>query len=161
MTALARAGRTAVSPSRLALSRHRVAACGLDRLSPARRRLAKRSRFKMSASAPFIMDLPEGGIALPDRDRPFVWEPSGAMLPGCPDRASVWAFCPMIFTSSLVRGRAPDGLSSMMSRLGLSPTIGPTLCGSQTPSSTYSTHGSATSLMNCSGRTDELRGQSR
>ena len=38
---------------------------------------------------------------LPDREGPFVWEPSGAMLAGCPDGASASALCPMIFTSFL------------------------------------------------------------
>src|SRR5579871_4169006 len=109
MTAWARAGRTAASPSRLALSRHRFAACGLDRLSPARQMAHKRSRFELSEIAPFITDLPGGRRALPDRERPFVWEPSGAMLAGCPDSASASALCPMIFTSFLARGRAPDG----------------------------------------------------
>jgi hypothetical protein len=161
MTALARAGRTAVSLSRLALSRHRFAACGLDRLSPARRRLAKRSRFKMSASAPFSTGWPGRRRVLRDRDRLFVRVPRNAMLSGCPDRASVWALCPMIFTSFPARGRAQDGPSSMMSRLGLSPTIGPTLCQLPMPSSTCSRHGSATCSMSYSGPADDLRRESR
>jgi hypothetical protein len=157
MTAWARAGRTAASPSRLALARHRFAACGLDRLSPARQMARKRSRLKVSEVAPFMTDLPGGRRVLPDRERPFAWEPSGAMLAGCPDSASASALCPMIFTSFLARGRAPDGPSSMMSRLGPSPTIGPTVCRSPTPNSTYSRHGSATSSMNCSDRADDFR----
>ena len=157
MIAWTRAGRTAASPSRLALSRHRFAACGLDRLSPARQMARKRSRLKVSEVAPFITDLPGGRRVLPDRERPFVWEPSGAMLAECPDSASASALCPMIFTSFLARGRASAGPSSMMSRLGLSPTIGPTACRSPTPSSTYSRHGSATYSMNCSGHADDLR----
>jgi hypothetical protein len=35
------------------------------------------------------------------------------------------------------------------------------LCRSPTPSSTCSRHGLAISSMNCSGRADDLRGQSR
>ena len=70
----------------------------------------------MSEIAPFITDLPGGRRALPDRDRPFVWEPSGAMLAGCPDRASASALCPMIFTSFLARGRASAGRSSTTCR---------------------------------------------
>ncbi len=161
MIAWTRAGRTAASPSRLALSRHRFAACGLDRLSPARQMARKRSRFELSEIAPFTTDLPGGRRALPDRERPFVWEPRGAMLAGCPDRASVWALCPMISTSSPVRGRAPDGPSSMMSRLGLSPTTGPSASPSPTPNSTYSRRGSATCSMSYLGPADDLRRESR
>jgi hypothetical protein len=42
MTAWARAGRTVASPSRLARSAPPLRGCGLDRLLPARRGLAKR-----------------------------------------------------------------------------------------------------------------------
>jgi len=48
---MARAGLTAASPSRLARSAPPLRGFGLDRLSPARRRLAKRSRFEVSTSA--------------------------------------------------------------------------------------------------------------
>jgi hypothetical protein len=161
MTALARAGRTAASPSRLARSAPPLRGCGLDRLSPARRRLAKRSRFEVSASAPFTTNLPEGTGALPDRNRSFACEPIGAILWGCLDRAPAWAFCPTIFTSSRSRGRASAARPSTMLRRGRSRTIGPTLCRSPTPSSTCSRHASAICSMNYLGRADDLRGQSR
>jgi hypothetical protein len=99
MTAWAEAGRTAASPSRLARSAPPLRGCGLDRLSPARRGLAKRSWFEVSGSAPFITDLPGRKRVLGDRDRPFVRVPCDAMLSVCPDRAPAWALCPMIFTS--------------------------------------------------------------
>lgn len=161
MTALARAGRTAASPSRLARSAPPLRGFGLDRLSPARRRLAKRSRSEVSASAPIVTDLPGRRRALADRNRSFACEPSGAILRGCPDHAPAWAFCPMIFTLSRNPGRASAGRPGTILIRGSSRTIGPTLCRSLTPSSTYSRHGSAISSMNCSGRADDLRGQSR
>jgi hypothetical protein len=140
--------------------RYRATASRLAALTACRRprqMARKRSRFEVSEVAPFITDLPGGRRALPDRERPFVWEPSGVMLAGCPDSASASALCPMIFTSFLARGRASDGPSSMMSRLGPSPTTGPTACRSPTPNSTCSRHDSAISSINCSGRADDLR----
>ncbi len=160
MIAWARAGRTAASPSRLARSAPPLRGCGLDRLSSARRRLAKRSRFEVSASAPIVIDLPGRRGALADRNRSFACGQSGAILRRCPDHAPAWAFCLTIFTSSRRPGRASAARPSMMLRHGPSRTIGPTLCRSPTPSSTCSRHGSAISSMNCSGRADELRGQS-
>ena len=157
MIAWTQAGRTAASPSRLALSRHRFAACGLDRLSPARQMARKRSRLKVSEVAPFIADLPGGRRVLPDRERPFVSEPSGAMLAGCPDSASASALCPMIFTSFPPRGRGSGGRSSTMLLPGPSQMIGPTVCRSPTPNSTYSRRGSVTYSMNCSDCADDLR----
>ena len=62
MTAWARAGRTAASPSRLARSAPPLRGFGLDLLSPARPGLAKRSRFEMSASAPLVGVASENGI---------------------------------------------------------------------------------------------------
>ena len=161
MTAWARAGRTIASPSRLARSAPPLRGCGLDRLSPARRGLAKRSRFDVSASAPVITDLPGRSRALADRNRSFACERSGAILRGCPDHASAWAFCLTIFTSSRNPGRASAARPSTMLTHGPSWTIGPTLCRSQTPSSMCSRRGSAISSTSCSGRTDDLRGQSR
>ena len=156
MTAWARAGRTAASPSRLARSAPPLRGFGLDCLSLVRRGLAKRSRFKMSVSAPFVTDSTGGRRALPDRDRSFAWEPSGAMLPGCPDRASPWAFCPTIFTSSRSLGLALAGRPSTTLRRGPSQTIGPSTSRSLKPNSTCSRRGSATSSTNCSGRADDL-----
>ena len=157
MTAWARAGRTAASPSRLARSAPPLRGCGLDRLSPARRELAKRSRFEMSVSAPFITDLRRRKRVLRDRDRPFVLVRRGAMLPGCPDHAPAWAFCPTIFTSSRSPGRAWGARPSTMLKRGPSPTIGQTLCRSPMPSSTCLRHGSAICSMNCSGHADEMQ----
>jgi hypothetical protein len=96
-----------------------------------------------------------------DRDGPFAWEPCGAILSECPDSAPAWAFCPMTSTSGSSPGRASAGRRSTTCRPGLSRTIGPTLYRSPTPSSMCSRHGSAISSMNCSGRADDLRGQSR
>jgi hypothetical protein len=160
MTALARAGRTAASPSRLARSAPPLRGCGLDRLSPARRGLAKRSRFEMSASAPIVADLPGRRRVLADRNRSFACERSGAILQGCPDYAPAWAFCLTIFTSSPSLGLVSAGRRSTIPPLGPSRMIGPTLCRSPTPSSTCSRHGSAICSMKCSGRADDLRGQS-
>jgi hypothetical protein len=161
MTALARAGRTAVSPSRLAHSAPPLRGFGLDRLPPARRGLAKRSKFDVSASAAFTTNFPEGTGALSNRSRSFGCERSGAILRRCPDRAPASVFCPTIFTSSRSLGRASAGRRSMIFQPGPSRTIGPTLCRSPTPSSTCSRHGSAISSMSCSGLADDLRGQSR
>ena len=161
MTAWARTGRTAASPSRLVRSAPPLRGCGLDRLSPARRGLAKRSRSEVSASAPLVTGLPGRRRALADRNRSFACGQSGAILRGCPDRVPAWAFCLTIFTSTRRPGRASAARPSMMLRHGPSRTIGPTLCRSPTPSSTCSRHGSAISSTSCSGRTDDLRGQSR
>jgi len=158
MTVWARAGRTVASPSRLARSAPPLRGCGLDRLPPARRRLAERSRFEMSASAPFITALPEGKRALWDKDRSFARRPCCAMLAGCPDGVSAWVFCPTTFTSRRSLGLALAGRRSMISRLGPSPTIGPSPCRSCKPRLTYSRHGSAISSTRCSGLADDLSG---
>ncbi len=157
MTAWARAGRTAASPSRLARSAPPLRGFGLDRLSPVRRRLAKRSRFEMSAGAPLLTDLPEGTSALTDRNRSFACEPSDAILWGCLDHAPASVFCPTIFTSSRSPGLASDARPSIMSSVDGHGRIGRTLCRSSTPSSTCSRHGSAICSMNCSGRADEMQ----
>ncbi len=72
----------------------------------------------MSASAPFITDLPGRKRVLRDRDRPFVLVRRGAMLPECPDHAPAWACCPTIFTSSRCPGRASGGRPSTMLKHG-------------------------------------------
>jgi hypothetical protein len=156
MTTWARAGRTAASPSRLALSRHRFAACGLDPPGggPADGPQAIKVRIERNRS--FHHRFAGRGRALPDRERPFVWEPSGAMLAGCPDSASASALCPMIFTSFLARGRGSGDRSSTTLRHGQSPTNGPTPCRSLTPNSTCSRHGSATCSTSFSDRADDL-----
>ena len=161
MTALARAGRTAASPSRLASSAPPLRGFGLDRQSPARRGLAKRSRSEMRESAPLVIGWPGKRSALADRNRSFACGQSGAILRGCPDHAPAWAFCLTIFTSNRRSGRASVARPSMMLRHGPSRTIGPTLCRSPTPSSTCSRYGSAICSMNCSGRANDLRRQSR
>ena len=158
MTALARAGRAGAGPSRLARPAPPLRGCGLDRLSPARRGLAKRSRFEMSASAPFITALPGRRRVLWDKDWSFARKPCRAMLTGCPIRASAWASCPTTFTSRRSLGPALAGRRSMMSRLGPSRTIGPSACRSRKPRWTCSRHGSATSSTNCSGPADDLSG---
>ena len=157
MTAWTRAGRTAASPSRPQAAKRWRDSVSLDCPSPARRGLSKRSRFEVSEVAPFITNLPGGRRALPDRERPFVWEPSGAMLAGCPDSASASALCPMIFSLFPARGRGSGDRSSAMLIRGPSPMIGPTVYRSPMPNSTYSRGGSATYSMNCSGRADDLR----
>ena len=80
-------------PVKAGASRAPLRGFGLDRLSPARRRLAKRSRFdaSASASAPLMTDPREGTRAFSDRNRSFGCEPSGAMLRECPDHAPAWA----------------------------------------------------------------------
>jgi len=158
MTALARAGRTAATPSRLARSAPPLRGCGLDRLSPARRGLAKRSRFEMSAGAPFVTVLPGRRRMSPDKDRSFAVRPCRAMLPGCPVRVSAWASCPMIFTSRRSLGLALAGRRSMISRPGPSQMIGPSTCRSRRPRLTYSRPGSAISSTSCSELSDDLNG---
>lgn len=158
MTALARAGRTAASPSRLARSAPPLRGSGLDRLSPARRGLAKRSRFEVSASTPFITDLPGGKRALWDKDRSFARSPCRAMLAGCPVGVSAWASCPTTFTSRRRLGLASAGRRSMISRPRPSRTIGPSACRSHRPRLTCSRHGSAISSTRCSGPADDLSG---
>jgi hypothetical protein len=61
----------------------------LDRLAPARRGLARRSRFEVSASTPFITDLLGGTGALADRNRSFACKRSGAILAMSRPRASL------------------------------------------------------------------------
>ena len=158
MTAWARAGRTAASPSRLARSAPPLRGFGLDRLPPVRRRLAKRSWFKVSAIAPFLTVLPGGRRVLPDRHGLFAWKSLGAMLPRCPDHASPSASCPTIFTSSSNPGLASAGRRSMISRPGPSRTIGPSAFRLRRPRCTCSRRGSATSSTNCSGPADNLSG---
>lgn len=96
-----------------------------------------------------------------DRDRPFISETHGAILSGCLDRTPARANCPMTSTFRSSLGLALGARPSTMSKRGLSQTIGPTLYRSQTPNSRCSRHGSAICSMSCSGRADELRGQSR
>jgi hypothetical protein len=164
MTAWARAGRTSASPSRLARSAPPLRGFGLDRLSPARRGLAERSRFEMSEGAPFVTDLPGGKRVLRDRDRPFVRTPDDAILPECPAMecsiagARHSARCPTIFTSRWSRGLASAGRQSTISWPGPSRTIGPSAFRLRGPRWTCSRRGSATSLMNCSGPADNLNG---
>jgi hypothetical protein len=158
MTAWARAGRTAASPSRLARSAPPLRGFGLDRLSPARRGLAKRSRFEMSVTAPFLTVVPGGRRALPDRHGLFAWKSPGAMLPRCPDHASPSASCPTMSTSRPNPGLASAGRRSMISRPGPSRTIGPSAFRLRRPRWTYSRRGSATSSTNCSGPADNLSG---
>lgn len=104
---------------------------------------------------------PGGGRMLRDKDRPFILGVLCAMLSGCLARVPAWAFCPMTFTFRSSLGRVSAGRRSAIYRPGQSRTIGSTLCRLPTPSSTYSRRGSAISSMSCSGRTDDLRGQSR
>ncbi len=158
MTALARAGRTAASPSRLARSASPLRGSGLDRLSPARRGLAKRSRFETSASALFTTVLPGGRRVLWDKDRSFAPSPGRAMLAGCPIRVSAWESCPTTSASRRSLGPASAGGQGMISRLGPSRTIGPSACRSRKLRWTYSRHGSATSSTRCSGLADNPSG---
>ena len=158
MTAWARGGRTAASPSRLARSAPPLRGCGLDRLSPARRGLAKRSRFEMSVTAPFLTVLPGGRRASPDRHGLFACKPPGAMLSGCPDDVSPSACCPTIYTFRSSHGLALAGRRSTISRPGRLRTIGPSAFRLRRPRWTCSRHGSATSSTNCSGPADNLSG---
>jgi hypothetical protein len=158
MTAWARAGRTAASPSRLARSAPPLHGFGLDRLSPAWRGLAKRSRFEMSVTAPFLTVSPGGKRASPDRHGLFAWKSPGAMLPRCLDHASPSASCLTTFTSRWCPGLALAGRRSTISRPGPSRTIGPSAFQLRRPRWTCSRHGSATSSMNCSGLADNLSG---
>jgi len=98
---------------------------------------------------------------LRDRDRPFIPKARGAILSGCLDRVPAWAFCPMTFTFRSSLGLVLVGRRSTIRPRGPSRTIGLTVCRSPTPSSTCSRRGSAISSMSCSGRTNDLRGQSR
>lgn len=157
---LARARRTAASPSRLARPVPPLRGFGLDRGSPPGEGLAKRSRFEMSASAPLIADLPEGTRALADRNRSFACERSSDAA-GMPRPRASLAFCLTIFTASRSPGLASGARARTTFSRGSSRTIAPTLFRSPTPSSTCSRHGSAISSMNCSGRADDLRRQSR
>jgi len=158
MTALARAGRTAASPSRLARSAPPLRGGGLDRLSPARRGLAKRSSSEMSASTPFITVSPRRKRVLWDKDRSFARRPCRAMLAGCPVRASALVICPTTFISRQSLGLALAGRRSMISRLGPSRTIGPSAFRSRKPRWTYSRRGSVTSSTRCSSPADDLSG---
>ncbi len=160
MTAWARAGRTAASPSRLARSAPTLRGFGPDRLPPARQVARKRSWFKVSATAPFLTVLPGGRRALPDRHGLFAWKSLGAMLPRCPSPVSPSASCPMIFTSRSSRGLALAGRRSMIFRPGPSRTIGPNAFRLRRPRWTCSRRGLATSSMNCWGAVVEGRGPS-
>ena len=156
MTALARAGRTVASPSRLARSVPPLRGCGLDRLSPARPGLTKRIKVRNSASAPLTTVLPGRRRVLWDRDRSFARRLCRAMLAGCPIRVSAWASRPTTFTSRRSLGLALAGRRSMISRLGPSRKIGPTLRRSAMPRWMCSRHGPATSSTNCSDRAADL-----
>jgi len=158
MTAWARAGRTAPSPSRLARSAPPLRGFGLDRLSPARRGLAKRSRFEMSVTAPFLTVLPGGRKAPPDRHGLFALKSPGAMLSRCPDQASPSASCPTMSTSRPSLGLASAGHQSTISRPGPSRTIGPSALRLRRPRWTCSRRGSANSSTNCSRPADNLSG---
>ncbi len=98
---------------------------------------------------------------LRDRDRPFIPETHRAILPGCLDDAPAWASCPMTSTFRSSLGLALVDRRSATCRRGALRTIGQTPYRSATPSSACSMHGSAICSMNCSGRADDLRGQSR
>jgi len=164
MVAWTRAGRTAASPSRLALSRPRFAACGLDCLSPARQMARKRSRLKVNGTARFTTDEAKQSSRMLWRSYgPFRARGICAILRECPTTALPRATalhsvnCRTISTLSPARGRALDGRSSMILSCGASRTIDPRACRLRTPRSMYSRHGSPTSSMNCSGRADDLR----
>ena len=157
MTAWARGGQAAASPSRLARSAPPLRGCGLDRLPPARRGLAMRSRLEVRGAALFFTVLPGEERTSPDRHGLFAWKSPCAMLAGCLDHAVPLASCPTTFMSCPVPGRASAGQSSTTLKRGASWTIGPRACRSQTPRSTYSRLGSVIFSTNCSGRADDLR----
>jgi hypothetical protein len=138
MTVWARAGRLADSPYRLVRSAPPLRGCGLDWLSPRWRALAKRSRSEMSASAPFITDLPGGRRVLWDRDRSFARGPWRDAAGTSPSPASALASCPTNSTSNWARGPASAGRRNMTYRPGQSRTIGPSACWSRKPRWTYS-----------------------
>ncbi len=160
MTAWARAGRTAASPSRLARSAPPLRGFGLDRLSPARQVARKRSRFEISVTAPFLTVLPGGRRVLPDRHGLFAWKSLGAMLPRCRDHVPPSASCPTIFTFRSSPGLALAGHRSMISQPGPSRTIGPSAFRLRRPRWMCSRPGSATSSTRCSGAIVEGRGPS-
>ena len=164
MTAWARASRTAASPSRLARSAPPLRGYGLERLSPARQVAGKRSRFKVSGTAPFATAEPkQSSRMLWRRHGSFRLSRVGAILVACPTFAyrvvpePKPAPCPTTSTSFPVRGRASADRSNTMSRRGAWWTIGPRAYRSRTPRSMYSTCGSAIFSMNYSGHAFEVR----
>jgi hypothetical protein len=169
MTAWARAGRTAASPSRLARSAPPLRGCGLDRLSPAQQVARKRSRFKVSGTAPLLTKAPKRFLSLPVQGGPwrrhgsFRQDRVSAILEACPTLAhSVMpepnlALCPTTFISFPVRGRASADRSNPMSRSGAWWTIGPSAFRLRAPRSTYSRRGSAIFSTNYSGHAFEVR----
>ncbi len=159
MTAGRRAGRTVVSPSRLARTAPPLRGCGLDRLPPPRRVARKRSWFKVSGTAPFAT-----WARVPwRRDRPFRPDGLCAILPQCPGTAPLCATAPRsvncrpISMSCPVPGRALAAPSNTTSRHGVWGTTGPRGCRSQMPRWTCSKRGSATCSTNCLGRGDDVR----
>jgi hypothetical protein len=164
MTARARGGQAAASPSRLARSAPPLRGCGLDCLSPARRGLAMRSRLEVSGTAPLATDEPKRlSRMLWHRHRSFC--PGGvcAILPACPGTALLCATAPHsanyrpIFISCPVPGRAVAGPSSTTLRRGGWSTTGSRACRSPTPRSPYSRHGSVIFSTNYLGHAYDVR----
>ncbi len=164
MTAWTRAGRTAANPSRLALSRHRFAAYGLDRLSVARQGLSKRSWLKVSGVAPIAKASPPSVQSVPwRRNRSFRLHAFRATLAQCPAfvhrvaTAPNPASCQTIFTSRSNPGRASAVRRNTTLRRGALLTTGQRACRLRTPKWTYSRRGSAMCSTNYSGRADDVR----
>jgi len=169
MTAWRPEGRTVARPSRLARSAPPLCGCGLDRLSPAQQVARKRSRLKVSGTAPFPTKAPKRFLSLSvqgglwRRHGSFRRGRVGAILKACPTLAhSVvpepkLAPCPTTFISFPVRGRASADPSKLMSRRGVWWTIGPSAFRLRRPRSMYSRRGSAIFSTNYSGHAYEVR----
>ena len=163
MTAWTRGGRTVATPSRLARSAPPLRGCGLDRLSPARQGLSKRSWLKMSGPAPLATSRSSSPLGPWRRNRPFRLHAFRATLAQCPvlahcAAAAPNAVCsPTTSSSSLALGRASAARRNMIYRNGPSPTTGPSVYRSPRPRPTCSRHGSAIFSTNCSGHADDVR----
>ena len=144
---------------------------GLDRPSLPRQRLAKRSRLKMSETAPSLdrskrnraRQVFTAGNAQRAINR-FRKPASYRILAGCltlatdgPD-ASGSGFHPTTFGITLTRRNVVRaGRPGTTCRTGRSRMIGPNAFRSRTPRWTCSRHGSATCSMNCSGRAGDRK----
>ncbi len=67
------------------------------------------------------------------------------------------ANCRAIFMSCRIRGRALAARSNTTLSPGASSTIGPSVCQSRMPRSTFLKRGSVIFLTNCSSRADDVR----
>jgi len=164
MTAWRPGGRTVARPSRLARSAPPLRGYGFDCPSPARLEAEKKSSPKVSETA---HSATEAGNQ-PSR---MLWRTNGpfslggvcAILSQCPGTVLHCAIAPHstncrpTFMSCPVRGRALAGRSNMTSRRGAWWMIGPLMCRSPAPKSTFLKPGSEIISTSYLSHADDVR----